>query len=137
MMGYFSNGSEGYDYGANFCDRCVHRPIESDEGDCPIQDLHSIWNYDQCAHQYPDKPEAERTASKAKEEALGTFIPRHGIYNLACRMFTPRDHDRWGDFAAWWDKHSKDGWKQYAQTRRVTKAIAESAKARAAHAEHP
>lgn len=75
-MGYFSNGSEGLDYEARYCSRCVHE--SEDKETCPVLTLHMIWNYDACG----DSPEA-----KAKKKALDTLIPREGIGNGQCSMF--------------------------------------------------
>ena len=44
-MGYFSNGTEGYEYEAQYCDRCVHN-IE--KFGCPVLELHRLYNYDEC-----------------------------------------------------------------------------------------
>ncbi len=65
-MGYFSNGSEGHAYAAQWCARCVH-----EEG-CTVWSLHLLHNYDEC-----NKPES----------MLHDLIPREGIRNGRCVMF--------------------------------------------------
>lgn len=75
-MGYFSNGSEGDWYEAQYCARCVHEGTE--ERSCPIMELHALYNYDQCK-----KPS---TAA-----ALGLLIPRDATGgNGQCAMFWAR-----------------------------------------------
>jgi hypothetical protein len=77
-MGYFSNGSEGMEYMARYCERCVNfRDNGSGSEGCPIMDLHLLWNYDAVG----------KNADKAKTDALNHFIPRDGIYNGQCTMF--------------------------------------------------
>ena len=65
-MGYFSNGTEGMEYEALYCDRCVH------QGDCAVWNAHMDCNYEEC-----NKPES----------ILHMLIPRKGIHNEQCRMF--------------------------------------------------
>jgi len=43
-MGYFSNGTEGDMYEAEYCDHCVH----SQGRECPVLLAHLLWNYDEC-----------------------------------------------------------------------------------------
>lgn len=75
-MGYFSNGSEGEYYEAQWCHRCVHQPTA--ERGCPVWDLHMLYNYDQC-----------KKATTA--EALSMFIPRDADGgNGRCTMFFAR-----------------------------------------------
>ncbi len=74
-MGYFSNGSEGMDYQAAWCDRCVHDDPEAQRF-CPIWGLHLEWN--PCE-------EGDR------DHACQKFIPRVGIWNGACTMFASND----------------------------------------------
>lgn len=45
-MGYFSNGSEGMDYEARYCERCVHQ--KPDEGGCAVWLAHMLHNYRDC-----------------------------------------------------------------------------------------
>ena len=86
-MGYFSNGSQGADYQAKFCDHCFH----DWENNCPILLLHLMWNYDAVG----------KNADKTKEIALETFIPTEGIENKQCLMFVRRaslsDKIRWSE----------------------------------------
>lgn len=67
-MGYFSNGTEGMAYEADWCVRCVHH------GDCAVWDVHLLHNYD----------EGQNEAS-----ILHDLIPRSpdGLSNLQCRLF--------------------------------------------------
>lgn len=75
-MGYFSNGSEGDEYEAQWCARCVHEGTE--ERSCPIMELHALYNYDQCK-------------KKSTENALALFIPREADGgNGRCTMFFAR-----------------------------------------------
>ena len=72
MMGYFSNGTEGEMYEAEYCDRCVHQKV--DDGGCAVMMLHLIHNYDEC-----NKPNS----------FLHVLIPREkdGVRNEQCKMF--------------------------------------------------
>ena len=50
-MGYFSNGTEGDMYEAQYCHRCAHW-LDKGDGDgagCPVLDVHMLWNYEQCS----------------------------------------------------------------------------------------
>jgi len=69
-MGYFSNGSEGAEYEAKWCSRCVHI------GACSVWLLHFVSNHQEC-----NKPDS----------FLHTLIPRSpdGLYNEQCTMFYP------------------------------------------------
>jgi hypothetical protein len=71
-MGYFANGDEGDAYYERYCSRCAHS--ESDDCQCPVWDLHMIYNYKQ-------------HSSKATAAVLGLFIPREGGGNAKCVMF--------------------------------------------------
>ncbi len=44
-MGYFSNGIEGDEYEAQYCNKCVHN---LEEFGCPVLELHLLYNYDEC-----------------------------------------------------------------------------------------
>ena len=44
-MAYFSNGTEGMDYMARYCDKCVHQSMD---GACPVMDAHMLYAYDLC-----------------------------------------------------------------------------------------
>lgn len=77
-MAYFSNGTEGEMYEAEYCNNCVHQ--KPDDGGCPVLLLHLLYNYDQC-----DKTDVgERT-----ESVLDILIPREGVQNCKCNMFHP------------------------------------------------
>lgn len=74
-MGYFSNGSEGDYYEAQYCNRCVHHTTARG---CPVLDLHLLYNYDQL------KKDSTR-------RALEMFIPAApNGGNEQCRMFWER-----------------------------------------------
>lgn len=47
-MAYFSNGSEGMDYCARYCDRCIHQNGQDGESGCPVWLLHLLYAYDEC-----------------------------------------------------------------------------------------
>jgi hypothetical protein len=91
-MGYFSNGSEGDCYRAEYCFKCANwekRPGDDVEG-CPIMDLHFAWSYKLCNSKSLGKkfldffiPPAI-TAISAKGEKL--TLP----FNGKCRMFLPK-----------------------------------------------
>ena len=76
-MGYFSNGTEGWDYEERYCERCVHH---SDTG-CPVWMLHLMWSSDSCR-------------DEEKANALRMFIPiEEKIYNGECTMFYPKEDE--------------------------------------------
>lgn len=80
-MGYFSNGSEGMDYEARYCNRCVHEGPPDGPG-CAVWGAHLFSNY------------AERNNDNS---ILHQLIPRttDGLGNEQCRMF--------------WEKGSRGG----------------------------
>jgi hypothetical protein len=71
-MGYFSNGTEGMDYEARFCDRCVHQKPE--DGGCAVWLAHMLYNYEQCNND---------------DSILHILIPRSKdkLRNEQCAMF--------------------------------------------------
>ena len=73
-MGYFSNGTEGETYRAEWCERCVH----GKNLDCPIWAAHLNFNYAEC-----NKPDS----------ILHMLIPRtkDGLGNEQCRLFLEGD----------------------------------------------
>jgi len=72
-MAYFSNGTEGMDYQANYCDRCVYW---DNEWACPIWVLHERHNYD---------------GANNKDHFLHKLIPRDkDTTNKKCSCFTVR-----------------------------------------------
>lgn len=76
-MGYFSNGTEGDMYEADYCNNCVHQ--DPDRG-CPVWDAHLFFSYELCNEKdHPGKV------------MLDMFIPREGIENKRCTMFVSRD----------------------------------------------
>lgn len=72
-MGYFSNGTEGFEYEAKYCSRCVHN--DEDNG-CPVMNTHFLHNY---------------TDNDDVKEILNMFIPRDdenwNVTNEQCKMF--------------------------------------------------
>jgi hypothetical protein len=71
-MGYFSNGSEGMDYEARYCGRCVHQGGEDGPG-CAVWEAHMLYNYAECNN---------------KESILHVLIPRtKDGWNAQCMMF--------------------------------------------------
>jgi hypothetical protein len=72
-VGYFSNGSEGMDYEATYCDKCVHGAVHGD-GTCQVWLLHLMHNYRDCNND---------------DSMLHQLIPRSkdGCDNEQCRMF--------------------------------------------------
>lgn len=75
-MGYFSNGTEGEMYEAEYCAKCDHNAND----DCAVLLAHLIYNYDEC---------------NKKDSILHLLIPRDKDgYNEKCKMFTPLRPDR-------------------------------------------
>ena len=70
-MGYFSCGTEGFDYQERWCFKCTHW---DDEKGCPVWNTHQWRNYDECNN--PDS-------------ILHILIPRtkDGLENEKCTMF--------------------------------------------------
>ena len=89
-MGYFSNGSEGEDYQAKYCARCVHENMKTGRG-CPIWNLHLLHNYDDC-----NNPKSylhfliPRDHEKCGNERCTMFVDRGLLSNLALEKF---EHD--------------------------------------------
>ena len=75
-MGCFSNGTEGEDYQARYCSRCIHENAAKGIG-CPIWNLHLMSNYAEC-----NKPDSY----------LHFLIPRsaNDLGNERCTMFLER-----------------------------------------------
>ena len=86
-MGYFSNGTAGDTYQAQWCERCQNlgadeRSKETDTNGCPVLDAHLMANYEQCG----DSKEAVALAA-----ALSSLIPRDTKGNNGqCSMFRAR-----------------------------------------------
>ena len=77
MSAYFSNGSEGMDFQARWCDRCLHDKEYRDTGEgpgCAVWAVHILYNYE-------DKVSG----------VLDELIPRtkDRLSNEECRMFIP------------------------------------------------
>jgi hypothetical protein len=72
-MAYFSNGTEGMDYQARYCERCVHDINQ----DCPVWLAHLMHNSAGC---------------NDNEHILHLLIPRSKdrLTNEQCRMFHKR-----------------------------------------------
>ena len=67
-MGYFSNGSEGDAFSAQYCARCVHG-----ETPCAVWNAHMLLNYAECSN---------------PNSILHLLIPRGPDgENQQCRMF--------------------------------------------------
>ena len=73
-MGYFSNGTEGDIYEAEYCDNCVHQNGADGESPCVIWTAHLLLNYEECNN---------------KDSILHMLIPRSkdGPWNERCQMF--------------------------------------------------
>lgn len=74
-MGYFSNGTEGMYYEAQYCDRCVHQDGPDGQSGCAVWLAHLLHNYKECQN---------------PESILHLLIPREGISNGQCKMFLSR-----------------------------------------------
>ncbi len=67
-MGYFSNGTEGMAYEAEYCDKCIHQ-----ENGCAVWLAHMMHNYDECNNE---------------KSILHILIPRNKDgWNDQCKMF--------------------------------------------------
>ena len=75
-MGYFSNGTEGMDYEARWCNRCQHEGPPDGPG-CVVWLAHILHNYKEC---------------NKKDSILHLLIPRSkdGLSNEQCAMFVER-----------------------------------------------
>ena len=73
-MGYFSNGTEGECYQAQYCFRCTHWPPDPNDGMCAVWLAHQLRNYEDCNN---------------AESPLHVLIPRTKLGNGECRMFIP------------------------------------------------
>lgn len=75
-MGYFSNGSEGMDYEARYCVRCVHANGPDGTSGCAVWLAHLLHNY-----------------GNTHAPVLNLLIPRtqDGLDNEQCAMFHPTD----------------------------------------------
>lgn len=73
-MGYFANGTEGAEYEAKYCSKCIHYGDDEAPG-CPVMFAHLLYNYQEC-----DKDGS----------ILHILIPRKGTENLKCTMFVQK-----------------------------------------------
>jgi len=77
-MGYFSNGSEGADYEAEYCSRCEHGPeaVQERGGEhCAVWLAHFLRNYAECNNE---------------NSILHLLIPLENGCNGKCKMFLER-----------------------------------------------
>jgi hypothetical protein len=76
-VGYFSNGTEGEVYEAQYCAKCLHRDGPDGNSSCSVMLAHLLHNYDEC-----NKPES----------ILHLLIPRakDGVGNERCTLFAVR-----------------------------------------------
>lgn len=79
-MAYFSNGTEGMDYCAQWCDRCVHRNGSDGKSGCPIWLAHLLYAYEECN---------SKSNAKAMLDILIPMVPSGAGYDVAgeCSMF--------------------------------------------------
>lgn len=76
-MGYFSNGSEGMDYEAQYCASCIHQDGPDGNSGCAVWIAHMLKNYDECNNE---------------ESILHMLIPRDEKgWNEKCLMHFPRN----------------------------------------------
>ena len=73
-MGYFSNGSEGHDFEAQWCARCLHNGDGTTRPYCPVWNAHLLYNYDQNS-----KPDIG--------DVLGMLIVRRKDFVQECQLF--------------------------------------------------
>lgn len=73
-MGYFSNGTEGMVYEAQWCDRCEHQDGPDGQSGCAVWLAHLLYSYKLC---------------NAEDNPLNVLIPRSEdrLSNEQCRMF--------------------------------------------------
>jgi hypothetical protein len=87
-VGYFSNGSEGDWYENKYCAKCANFIDEGMGQNCPILELHAIYNYDQ--HD-KTKDTIEFEWSTNLRTIVGLFIPRVKIGDITgngmCKMY--------------------------------------------------
>lgn len=79
-MAYFSNGTEGMDYCAQWCDRCVHQNGADGKSGCPVWLVHLLYAYEECN---------SKSNAKAMLDTLIPMVPsKHGNYRVAgqCSM---------------------------------------------------
>lgn len=73
-MAYFSNGTEGMDYEAQWCAGCVHGS-DGGAGECPVWTLHFIYN-GQTGH-----------VGDVLEALIPRDLSKPGSPNGQCKMF--------------------------------------------------
>lgn len=78
-MGYFSNGTEGDLYEAQYCARCVHNEDDPEKPGCPVMLAHVLYAYEEC-----------NSTSTAKH-ILDELIPYEKGFNRQCAMFVTVD----------------------------------------------
>lgn len=92
-MGYFPNMTAWEYWAVDNCARCQHAPQTESADMCPVDLVHTLYNYDFCNEK--DHP---------AKVMLDMLIPTEGIENKRCAMFTPRNGVT--------EKHLKD-WAKY------------------------
>lgn len=94
-MGYFPNMTSWEMWAVDNCNRCAHAPQTEEADACPVDLVHTLYNYDFCNEK--DHP---------AKVMLDMLIPVHksGCKNKRCAMFQPRNGVT--------DKHLKD-WSKY------------------------
>jgi hypothetical protein len=76
-MAYFANGSSGSWYEETICRKCAHYQ-EADDGTCAVWMIHLIYN-------------GEQTKNADIATMLDLLIPRRGVHNDLCTLYTPSE----------------------------------------------
>lgn len=78
-MGYFSNGTEGMMYEAEYCDHCIHQDGPDGQSGCAVWLAHMLRNYEECNND---------------NSILHLLIPRSKdhLSNEQCAMFLKKPH---------------------------------------------
>jgi hypothetical protein len=98
-MGYWSNGSEGFDWDEVWCRCCIHGGSEEF---CAVKALHEIWNYEQCDAENKPEGSTERAVGEVKKQALDTLIVQTErtlpggmrVFGNECLMFVPTEAEK-------------------------------------------
>lgn len=95
-MGVFSSGTEGLDYQANYCERCVHFKGYADPDGCPVWQLHELFGGVGCARGdelvplFHGAKEGARWHGPTAKTFLDSLIPlTDKVWNQQCAMFHP------------------------------------------------
>ena len=83
-MGYFSNGTQGMHYEAQYCNQCIHQHGPDGKSGCAIWLAHMIHNYDECTNE---------------ASILDILIPRtkDKLDNERCSLFRPTARPNGGE----------------------------------------